>query len=125
MSLTSMVQYKGINKKLSLLDWIKQFLYCPGGRLLWWPDRGFYEAQQSNKVSNGSQRNSLRNVSRVLGYIYNWGLTNEKYDVYLGTLSFVFKNIMKLYGGWSNNFCYYFIIEGLNKRYQTNSLFNF
>ena len=32
-----------------------KFLYCPGGRLLRWPDRGFYEAQQSNKVSN-SQR---------------------------------------------------------------------
>ena len=102
---------------------IKQFLYCPGGRLLRWPDRGFYEAQQSNKVSNGLQRNSLRNVSRVLGYIYNWGLTNEKYDVYLGTSSFVFKNIMKIWR--SNSFCYNFIKEGLNKRYQTNSLFNF
>ena len=33
---------------------IKQFLYCSGGRLLRWPDRGFYEAQQSNKVSNHS-----------------------------------------------------------------------
>ena len=31
---------------------IEQFLYCPGGRLLRWPDRGFYEAQQINKVSN-------------------------------------------------------------------------
>ena len=29
---------------------IKQFLYCPGGRLLRWPDREFYEAQQSIRV---------------------------------------------------------------------------
>ena len=29
---------------------IKQFLHCPGGRLFRWPDRGFYEALQSNKV---------------------------------------------------------------------------
>ena len=38
----------------SLLDWSgdKTVSTLSGGRLFRWPDRGFYEALQSNKVSN-------------------------------------------------------------------------